>query len=72
MVQQEIDAAEKHIGGYGCEPLDPLGDHTGGNTQGNREPLKAARQEGDSRHDSPISLFLLFHPNPRACPTLSL
>lgn len=58
MLQQEIYAAEKYIGGYGGEPFYPLRHETGRNTQVNRESLYAPFQDGNSRYDTSIGLVL--------------
>jgi hypothetical protein len=62
LLQQEIDAAEKHIGGYGCEPFDPPRHETGRNTQENGKSLDAPSQDGNSRYDATIAF--VFHTNP--------
>ena len=58
VLQQEIDAAEKYIWGYGGEPFDPLRHETGRNTQVNGESLYAPFQDRNSRHDPSIGLVL--------------
>ena len=66
MLKQEIDAAEKYIGGYRGEPFNPLRHETGRNAQENGEALYAPFQDGNSRYDTSIGLVL--HTNPPPLP----
>jgi hypothetical protein len=76
VLQQEIDAAEKYIRTYGCEPLDPSRHQTGRNTQENGESLYAPFQDGNSRYDTSMS-FVLHQPPlvgviPARCPVYNV
>jgi hypothetical protein len=58
VLKQQIDAAEKYIGGVWGEPFDPLRHETGRNAQENSESPYAPLQDGNSRYDTSIGLVL--------------